>query len=161
MSRLPSLGPRGEGWVIGQAIGLVAVAALGLPGLGDLPPSTPIRWVLLLAGLALLALSAGIGLAGVRALGRNLTAVPRPREDATLVDHGIYRHIRHPLYASLIVGAVGWSLAMASAGSAVATVVLAAWLDAKSRREERWLGETYPDYEAYRRRTHRFVPGLY
>lgn len=161
MSRLPSLGPRGEGWVIGQAIGLVAVAALGLPGLGDLPPSTAIRWGLLLGGLALLALSAGIGLAGVRALGRNLTAVPRPREDATLVDHGIYRHIRHPLYASLIVGAVGWSLAMASAGSAVATVVLAAWLDAKSRREERWLGETFSGYEAYLRRTHRFVPGLY
>jgi len=42
-----------------------------------------------------------------------------------------------------------------------ATAALAAWLDLKSRREEAWLRGHYPEYEAYRRRTHRFIPGAY
>jgi len=33
------------------------------------------------------------------------------------------------------------------------------WL--KSRREEAWLTERFPGYDAYRRRTRRFLPGLW
>lgn len=160
-TRAPSLGPRGEGWVAGQAVLLLLIAVLGLEGLGDLPPRDPGRWALLLGGLALIVGGLAVGYAGARALGRNLTAVPRPKGDASLVAVGIYRFIRHPLYAALIACGIGWALAMASLPAGLATLVLAAWLDAKSRREEHWLVEAYPEYEAYRRRTHRFVPGLY
>lgn len=160
-TRVPSLGPRGEGWVAGQAVLLVLIALGGLGGLGDLPPRDPARWAMALGGLALIVGGLAVGTAGARALGRNLAAVPRPRGDASLVAVGIYRFIRHPLYAALIVCGIGWALATASLPSGVATLVLAAWLDAKSRREEHWLVEAYPEYEGYRRRTHRFVRGLY
>jgi protein-S-isoprenylcysteine O-methyltransferase Ste14 len=40
-------------------------------------------------------------------------------------------------------------------------MLLGLWLDAKARREERWLVDAFPGYAAYRRRTHRFVPGIY
>jgi protein-S-isoprenylcysteine O-methyltransferase Ste14 len=40
-------------------------------------------------------------------------------------------------------------------------VLLAGWLDLKSRREEAWLVERYPAYAEYRARTARFVAGLY
>jgi protein-S-isoprenylcysteine O-methyltransferase Ste14 len=44
----------------------------------------------------------------------------------------------------------------------VPTVLLAAVFDLKSRREEAWLLERFPEYEEYRERTpHRFVPWLY
>jgi protein-S-isoprenylcysteine O-methyltransferase Ste14 len=147
--------------VVGQGVLLLAVAALGLPGLGDLPPASAGRWALLVAGLGLMAIGLGIGLAGIRALGRNLTAAPRPKGGAELVEAGIYRFIRHPLYAAVVLAAIGWTMATASPGAAVASAVLAAWLDAKARREEAWLADAYPGYEAYRRRTRRFVPGLY
>lgn len=147
--------------MIGQGVLLLAVAALGLPGLGDLPPSSAGRGALLACGLALMVVAIGLGLAGIRALGRNLTAAPRPKGGAELVEAGIYRVIRHPLYAALVLAAIGWSLATASVAAGIATVALAGWLDAKSRREEAWLLETYPTYAAYRRRTRRFVPGLY
>ncbi len=41
------------------------------------------------------------------------------------------------------------------------SLVLAVVLDLKARREEAWLADRYPDYDAYRAATHRFVPGLY
>jgi len=34
-------------------------------------------------------------------------------------------------------------------------------LDAKSRKEERWLRQQFPDYEAYQKRTRRFLPWIY
>jgi protein-S-isoprenylcysteine O-methyltransferase Ste14 len=160
-TRLPALGERGEGWVVGQGILLALVALLGLPGLGALPPADPGRWAVLLTGLALLVIGSLIGLAGVRDLGRNLTAVPRPKRGARFVDRGIYRRIRHPLYLAVVTVALGWSVAMASLPAAVAAAGLAIWLDAKSRREEVWLVETYEDYAAYRRRSARFLPGVY
>jgi protein-S-isoprenylcysteine O-methyltransferase Ste14 len=160
-TRVPSLGPRGEGWVIGQGILLLAVAALGLPGLGTLPPDTAVGWATVLLGLAVMAGGLLLGGVALRDLGASLTAMPHPREDAQFVDAGIYRTIRHPMYAALITTSVGWVLVTTSAPAAVATAVLAIWLDLKSRREEAWLRGRYPEYGAYRRRTHRFIPGAY
>jgi protein-S-isoprenylcysteine O-methyltransferase Ste14 len=39
--------------------------------------------------------------------------------------------------------------------------VLAAFLDRKAAREERWLEEKFPDYPEYRRRVRKFIPFLY
>lgn len=160
-TRVPSLGPRGEGWVIGQVVLLVAVASLGLPGLDALPPQTAAGWATVMLGLAVMAGGLSIGGLALRDLGASLTAMPHPRHDAQFVDAGIYRHLRHPMYAALITSALGWVLVTTSVPAAVATVALAIWLDLKSRREEAWLLDHYPEYEAYRRRTHRFVPGAY
>jgi protein-S-isoprenylcysteine O-methyltransferase Ste14 len=158
---LPALGPRGEGWVIGQGILLVAVVALGIPGLARLPPSDAAGWARVAVGLALMATGGFVGLAGLRALGSSLTATPRPKQDAQFVDSGIYARIRHPLYVAVSLTALGWAVATATPAGIGVAVILAAWLDGKSRREEAWLLEAYPAYAAYRRRTHRFVPGVY
>jgi protein-S-isoprenylcysteine O-methyltransferase Ste14 len=72
----------------------------------------------------------------------------------------MYRIVRHPMYGGGLVLAFGWALA--SSPMAVAPVAaLAVLFELKSRREEAWLVERYPDYPAYRRRTRwKFVPGL-
>lgn len=160
-SGLPSLGDRGEGWVVGQAVLLALVALLGLSGPASLPPADPARWAALLVGLALLGAGCLLGFAGVRDLGPSLTAMPRPKPGSSFVDSGIYRRIRHPLYLAVTMVAVGWAIAMASPQAGVTAAGLAIWLDAKSRREEAWLLEAYVGYAAYRERTARFVPGIY
>lgn len=147
--------------MVGQAVLLVAVAALGLFGLGALPPDTIAGWATVMLGLAVMAGGLLIGGLALRDLGASLTAVPHPREDAQFVDAGIYRILRHPMYAALIIAALGWVLVTTSVPAAVAAAALAIWLDLKSRREEAWLRGRYPEYEAYRRRTHRFIPGAY
>jgi protein-S-isoprenylcysteine O-methyltransferase Ste14 len=155
-SRLPSLGPRGEGWLIGQIVFFVAIASAPGDALAE-PAQTIGRWsgaLLIFGGLALAAWA-------IFDLGSNLTAFPRPRQAGVLVEHGIYRLIRNPIYAGVVMITVGWSLMHGSVIGLVLCVAFAGFLDLKARREEELLAAAFPGYEAYRRRTKRFVPGLY
>jgi protein-S-isoprenylcysteine O-methyltransferase Ste14 len=156
----PDLGPRGEGWVVGQFVLLALLVVLGAPGLAALPSSL-IGWIRVLAGMAAIVLGGWLILRGLADLGDSLTPMPRPRSDSQLVEAGIYRRLRHPIYAGLIWGAFGWAGVTARLGALLVAILLAAFLDTKARREEAWLMDRYPGYAAYRRRSKRFVPGIY
>ncbi len=111
----------------------------------------------LLLGLAGLALA----LAGLLGLGRNLSALPHPNDDAELVQGGVYGLARHPIYGGLIAGAVGWALLTNSLLSLVFALGLWLLLEFKSRREERQLLARFPAYAGYRQRVRKFLPWLY
>ena len=87
-----------------------------------------------------------------------LSPFPRPVAGATLVETGVYRHLRHPIYSGLLLGSLGWSLVSGSAVSLAATGLLLALLAGKAHREEAWLVATHPGYRAYQARTKRFIP---
>ncbi len=131
------------------------------PAFAALPPEDPVGWALLLVGGVLLLLGGWLVYRGIDDLGSNLTAVPAPVADATLVESGVYRRVRHPIYAGVVLLAIGWALFVGSPAALVVALILAAWLDLKSRREEVWLRAHHAGYAAYQRRTHRFVPGRY
>jgi protein-S-isoprenylcysteine O-methyltransferase Ste14 len=100
-------------------------------------------------------------IAAMVSMGRNLSPFPRPVARGNLVEHGIYRLVRHPIYGAVLLVALGWSLAESPLGL-IPTAVLAFVFDLKARLEEGWLLERYPSYGEYRTRTRsRFVPGLY
>ncbi len=158
MTRLPSLGPRGEGWVMIQGILLVLVAVAG--GVG--PAWTgPARSVAAGAGVALMAVGGLLGARGLFDLRDALTALPHPRDDASLVDTGAYGLVRHPIYGGIVVGAAGYGLVAASPLAVASALVLLAFFRLKSAREEAWLEARYPGYAAYRARTRRMLPYLY
>ena len=90
-----------------------------------------------------------------------MSPMPRPRDTAVLIQDGVYRQLRHPIYAALILIAIGWSLLTASLLALGLALALALLLDLKARREEVWLRDRYPGYAAYATHTKRFVPGLY
>ena len=140
-------------------LGLLVIVSL--PQTAYLLPRSGVDWLAFAAGATALALASLTILWGFRDLGRNLTPLPRPREDAVLVESGVYAAIRHPIYAGLILGGFGWATIMRSLPALAVAILLAILLDAKARREEVWLRERYSDYAAYMRRTKRFVPGLY
>jgi protein-S-isoprenylcysteine O-methyltransferase Ste14 len=112
-------------------------------------------------GLFFVTVSACCGLAGMLALGRNLSPFPKPVAKAKLVQRGIYGILRHPLYTSVSCGAIGWSLMRQSWTALAFSLVLALFLDAKARREERWLEAQFPEYADYAQRVHRFIPWVY
>ncbi|HTK44580.1 MAG TPA: isoprenylcysteine carboxylmethyltransferase family protein [Patescibacteria group bacterium] len=161
MSSVPSLGPRGEGWVVLQfvCLGLVIVAGLFAPGHADATVTT----LAFVAGAAAIVLGGSLAMAGVIALQRAsaLTAVPSPRDLGELVVRGPYRLVRHPIYAGLIVAAFGWAVAWLSGPAALAALLLVVALDLKRRREEAWLIERFEGYRAYRARTKALIPFVY
>jgi len=147
---------RGGWWVVGQFLLMLAIAILGTTcHTASKSPAT------LTGGLVLFAASVVCGLAGLLALGRNLTPFPRPTAAARFVQHGIYGLIRHPLYTSVLCAASGWSLVWHSWPGAAVCLALGVFLDAKARHEERWLRQRFPDYASYAQRVRRFIPWIY
>ena len=161
MSRLPALGPRGEGWVAIQIVLFAWIAGAGWLMPGGL--SGGLRTVAVLGGGALVVAGGVLAVSATVALGRHdaLTAVPHPRDAARLAEGGPYRLVRHPIYGGLVLGALGWSLARASLLALVGALVLFAFFDLKRQREEAWLVEHFAGYPAYRARTRRLIPWLY
>jgi len=146
---------RGGGWVAGQfaLFALLVVLALRHPGTG---PAAG-RWV----GALVLAMATPVAIAGVSALGRNLTPFPKPGDGAELIQHGIYAKIRHPLYAAVILAGFGWALVWLSWPAAVAATALIPFFHAKSCREECFLRQQFSGYREYETRTRRFIPLVY
>jgi len=158
MSNVPSLGPRGEGWV---ALQMILVAVIGAAGIGLANADPP--WAAAVIGFVMLALGGILGFAGILGLqgADALTAIPHPRDGARLVETGAYRLVRHPVYGALILGAIGWSFVRGSAAALLASLALAVVLDLKRRREEAWLAVRYPGYEEYAARTRRLIPWIW
>jgi protein-S-isoprenylcysteine O-methyltransferase Ste14 len=154
-------GPNGEWYVVIQIIlfGLVAFAPATLPGW----PAWDGLWrtISIVVGLILGGLGGVLILAGLFSLGSNLTAVPRPKEDANMVEHGAYRWVRHPIYSGIILGAFGLSLLRGGWLGLLYALILFIFFDLKTRREEDWLREKYDGYAAYQKRVCKLIPFLY
>jgi len=154
-------GKRGEWYVVGQFVlfGLIALAPLANWGGPGWP--APWGWAARIAGVLLGAAGGVLGLIGLLGLGRNLSVLPHPLDDAQLVEHGAYRLVRHPIYGGLLLGAFGWGLLMNSGWALLFSAALLGWFELKTRREEARLAEKFAGYADYRRRTKKFFPWIY
>lgn len=96
--------------------------------------------------------------AGILSLNRSVSVVPSHREVRTT---GAYRLVRHPLYASYLVGNVGYVLSNQSARNLVVLVAATLFQLVRIQAEERLLQE-FADYRAYRQRTRwRLIPFVF
>jgi protein-S-isoprenylcysteine O-methyltransferase Ste14 len=78
------------------------------------------------------------------------------------VTSGVYGLVRHPSYLGLLVNSLGWALAFRSGVGLLLTALLVPPLLARIRAEERLLRSQFGgEYEAYRARTSRLIPGIY
>lgn len=104
----------------------------------------------------------GFGLAGylfaAGNLGRTLTAMPIPKADGKLCTSGLYRFVRHPIYSFILLFCLGLSLQTGSLFKYILTFLLAIIFYYKSKFEEKYLFQKYPEYEAYSRLVPRFIP---
>jgi len=107
-----------------------------------------------LGGLAL-------GVWSYRALGRNFRVFAAPRRSGALVTTGIYSRVRHPMYTAVIVMFAGYILFFGSLLSVPLWIAFSALYVYKTGKEERILAARFPEYDEYRKRTHRFIPGVY
>jgi protein-S-isoprenylcysteine O-methyltransferase Ste14 len=148
-------GKRGEWWVFLQILIFISIAASANYF------TVSVALSLRIIGIILLITGGILGSTGILYLGRNLTPFPRPKDDTRLVFHGVYKIVRHPIYSGLIFGTFGWSLIIGSLIGLVLSFVLFLFFDLKSRREEAWLIERFPEYSDYRKRAKKLIPFIY
>jgi protein-S-isoprenylcysteine O-methyltransferase Ste14 len=99
---------------------------------------------------------------GALALGRQWRFDAALNADHRLVQSGAYRLVRHPIYTSMLCMLVGSGLLLARLAVLAAAVVLfLAGTEIRVRTEERLLASRFgPEFDAYRRRVHAYVPFL-
>ncbi len=118
-----------------------------------LSPMQMLSWFLIAAALY-------FGVAGLRLLKERKNAVAD--EADKLVETGLYRTIRHPLYSALLFLSVGvflkepsefWALLLVGIGFTISTTV-----SAEEESDEEKFGQRYAEYK---RRTKRYIPYIY
>jgi protein-S-isoprenylcysteine O-methyltransferase Ste14 len=143
---------------------ILALIALNLPHWFSRPFSLPqlFSWTLLAGCMIPLVL-------GVIHLRKGGTADDRPDEElyglektSQLVTSGIYRYIRHPLYASMLLCSWGAFLKQVTWISALLVVFASLTTLATALADERECTEYFgPQYRDYMKRTKRFIPFLF
>ena len=99
-----------------------------------------------------------LAVAGICDLGRSFGIVAAHRGIQT---RGLYRYVRHPIYAAYLLAFGGFVLAHPSLFNSMVLLVWAGIQIARIRAEERLLS-TDPYYAAYAQRVrHRLIPGLW
>ena len=85
---------------------------------------------------------------------------PEPKHGAQLVESGVYKYLRHPIYSGIIFGVIGLFLRQPTIWLAGAAAMVIIFLFFKARLEEELLLAAYPGYAAYRAKTWGLLPGL-
>jgi protein-S-isoprenylcysteine O-methyltransferase Ste14 len=95
-------------------------------------------------------------------LGQNWSVSLELREGHQLVTHGVYRWIRHPMYASIWLWAMAQGMLLANwlAGWSMVPVFAAMYLLRRRREEELMCDRFGDEYRQYMRRTGRLFPRI-
>ncbi len=111
-------------------------------------------------GTVLCAVGLGFSIWARRILGTNWSANPTIKEGHELITTGPYRLARHPIYTGLLLALFGTLvIAGGEVRGLIFFIIVAVGLHFKSRIEERFMMQTFPDaYPAYRRRTKAIIP---
>ena len=121
----------------------------------------PVGKVVPAAGVLLVAAGLGFSVWARIHLGRNWSAEVVVKEDHALIRSGPYQHLRHPIYSGMLLAFLGMALALGEWRGLVALALVFASLARKSRTEEAFMRETFPDYADYQRETRALIPLVY
>jgi protein-S-isoprenylcysteine O-methyltransferase Ste14 len=153
---------RGNRWVL-AAFGVIGLLSAYLPALTDRLDfwtfdGDAVRWL----GVVLFAGCGALRIWPVFVLGRRFSGLVAIQPGHTLVTTGIYSVIRNPSYLGLLIVSLGWALAFRSSIGVLLAAANLVPLVARIRAEEALLcSEFGAEYDAYRARTSRLIPGLY
>jgi protein-S-isoprenylcysteine O-methyltransferase len=148
------------GIVVATVMGIVVSTSFRFAGAGSLGRLTVPTQI---AGLGLLIAGIAFRSAAIFQLGAFHMPVVAIRTGHRVVDTGLYRHIRHPSYLGACIGFLGFGLGLGNWLSAVSMLgfVLVGYLYRIHVEEAVLLEALGAEYAAYRRRTHRLIPGVY
>jgi len=153
---------RGNRWVL-VVFTVVGLLDGYLPGFTDRKEfwtidGDTVRWV----GVGLFAVGLVLRIWPVFVLGDRFSGLVAIQPGHSLATTNIYRVIRHPSYLGLLVSMLGWALAFRAGVGLLLTALLVPPLLARIHAEENLLHSQFGEqYDAYRARTSRLIPGIY
>lgn len=112
-----------------------------------------VAFVIAIIGLVVIALA-------ILQLNKNLTPFPTPKEDGTLIQTGLYKFVRHPIYSGIILTTLGFGFYDGSFWKIAIGFSLWILFYFKSNYEEQLLSNQFPYYKEYKKNTGRFFPFL-
>ena len=122
-----------------------------------LPPH-PMGLMLSFLSLTLILCGVAFAIFSLLHLGRSFSLMAEARR---LVTDGPYSRIRHPLYLGEAISMLGLTLQYLSPLALGILVLQFAFQLLRMKNEENVLSMLFPEYEGYRARTARLLPGLY
>ena len=133
--------------------------ATGIPETANYPAS---MWAVVL-GAIIFGLALWVFRISHKELGRNWSITLEIREKHKLVCSGPYAIIRHPMYTSFLLIALGQALLLSNWVVGLAGLIgFAILFSLRVNKEERMMLENFgPQYSAYMERTKRIIPYLY
>ncbi|OCS45729.1 methyltransferase family protein [Ralstonia pickettii] len=153
---------RSNRWVL-PVFGVIGFVSAWLPAYTDrlelwCIDGDAVRWL----GVVLYAAGGALRVWPVYVLGNRFSGLVAIQPGHTLVTGGIYQYVRNPSYLGLLIGTLGWGLTFRALAGVVLTLLLIPPLVARMHAEEALLQSQFgAEYDAYRARTWRLIPGLY
>lgn len=116
-----------------------------------------------IVGVLLFATGMSVRTIAVRTLDHYFTYQLCIREEHKLIQHGIYKYLRHPSYTGTLLEAVGMLVAARSLYGLVLFLLAASSLFfLRIRREEQMMCDQFgEEYQAYQKRTYRLIPWIF
>ena len=141
----------GRAWYVQQAPGPITVDPLSVAALA----TAAIVAVLIIAAVALFAWS-------TRALGKQWSLTARTRDDHRLITDGPFAHVRHPIYAAMLIQLIALAIALGTEWRLIVALPLfAAGTAIRVGDEESLLRDAFGvDFDAYAARVPRLLPHL-
>ncbi|MFA9213657.1 MAG: isoprenylcysteine carboxylmethyltransferase family protein [Candidatus Methylacidiphilales bacterium] len=91
-------------------------------------------------------------------LDKNLTPFPSPKKNGNLINNGLYKFVRHPIYTGIIICTITFGVYNQNIWRIGIGVVLWILFYFKSIYEEKMLCQKFNQYIDYKNNTGRFFP---
>jgi len=114
------------------------------------PLTTVIGWIFMASG----------GLVIILALAAIRWRAAAPARQDSLVEHGLYARVRHPIHSGALLEFLGLFLVLPILSVALACLLGMLWVLLQTRFEEYDLLQRLPGYDEYMKRVPRFFPRL-
>lgn len=88
----------------------------------------------------------------------NLRILPTPGASTRLITRGIFKYIRHPIYAGIILLAFGYAIYHSSFHHLLMALAIFIFFDIKATYEEKRMMRRFHEYWDYKVRTGKFFP---
>ena len=149
---------KGSLWliVLGILIPLIITIVLSYTNIGQI--STSVSYL----GLTILLVGFLLRQYSIFILGKFFTPVVEKQKDHKIIQHGLYKYIRHPSYTGLLLEITGFALSLSNIVSLIITLIF--FIPAISYRikiEEQFLSKQFKEYEDYKKQTRKLIPFVY